>query len=301
MKTFLVSFFCLLISLSMFAQAPVNVKFNLEKGKRYFIKSVSTQNLQQSVSGQQIAINIKSNRVISFRLIDKVNDILTLELKFDTIASSMMYPGGSKETNSTKPGDLPEEKLLNKLSALTLQVKINTSGKYQSLVNYNSFRDSILMVLDNVSVAQKDAAKKLAEALVKESAVTSLFEPLFSYLPEKPIKVGDKWENSFLSTSSDISFIVMNNTTLTDVKGNLASFTGESAMESMPNTDPEAVTTTDLKGTSTFNGSIDTQTGLCKQKSEKGHFAGSAKTKQGGQEYNIQLTLDSQSETFMFN
>ncbi len=299
MKTFFTSCLCLLVFTSIYAQNPVNLKFNLEKSKHYSIKSVSNQTIQQNVSGQQVNITIKSNRVVTFQMLDKANDAMTLALKFDTIASSISYIGGNQETNSTKPGNTPAEKILNKLSALTLKIKVSTTGRFLSYVNYGTFRDSILMVLDDVPVSLRDAAKKQAETLIKESALTSMFEPMFAYLPDKDVKPGDVWENSSLSTSNDISFIVMNKTTCADIKNNQVAIKGESAMESMPSTDPNATTTTDLKGTSTFSGTIDAKTGLCTSKNEKGHFAGSAKVKQGGQEYNVQMSIDSQSDTFM--
>lgn len=285
--------------MSALAQTPTNISLNLEKGKLYTIKSTSHQKIQQTFSGQQMNIDVQSNRFISYRMVDKTNDIMTIEVKFDTIASVINAPMMKRETNSAKPGKEPIDKLLNRLSATKIQAKISTAGKFIGFVDYNSFRNNILILLDSIPASKRDDAKKQAEALVKESAVKSMIEPFFTYLPEKAVKDGDKWENSYMSTANDVATIVQNAYTLNKIEGNKASISGTSQLESMPSTDPNAKTIQEFKGTSTAEGDIDIATGLIIKMTEKSHIDGSVTVKNDGNDMKIPMVIDSQSETFM--
>ena len=68
MKTFIASLVFALLSISLMAQSPVNLKLNLEKGRVYKVKSTSKQAIQQTASRQQYAIDAVSKTFISFRV-----------------------------------------------------------------------------------------------------------------------------------------------------------------------------------------------------------------------------------------
>jgi len=299
MKTIFTSLFFILLSFLLVAQTPVNLKLNLEKGKVYMIKSTSEQTIQQTASGQQIALDVKSNRVVSYKVLGLENEVMDIELAFDTIASKISSPVYNKETNSAKPGSEPIEKVLNKLSTTKLIVKISTAGKFVGIVNYGKFKDNVMFVIDSIPASRRDEARKQAEMLLKESALKSMVEPFFAYLSEKAVKIGDSWETSFISTSNDMSSVMLNSFTLKGVENNLASFTGTSEMESMPSNDPTAQMSQEIKGTSTFEGTIDLASGLTLKRTETGHFEGNTIMKNNGEEMKIPLTIDVKSVTIM--
>jgi len=299
MKTLVASLSCLLLGMTMLAQNPATIRLNLEKGKLYSVRTISHQKIQQTVSGQAIAVDVQADRFVSYRVLQKVNDIMTVELSFDTIASIVNAPMMKKETNSAKPGKEPVEKILNKLSTTKIQAKISTSGKFIGFVNYNVFKDNVLLVLDSIPASKKDEATQQANMLIKESAVRSMIEPLFNYLPETAVKTGDKWDNNYMVTSNDIASIVQTTTILNGTENGTASFAGSSQLESMPSTDPNAQMVQELKGTTTFNGVIDLTTGLTVKRTEKGHIDGSISVKNAGQDMKIPMVIDSETETSM--
>lgn len=299
MKTLISSLFLILCGISLMAQTPVDLKLNLEKGKVYTIKSTSKQKIQQTASGQQYALDVYSNRVISYKVLKQENDIMDIEFKFDTIASKISSPMFNKETNSTKPGKEPVELIMNKMSTYKLIAKISTGGKFIDFVNYGNYRDNIMFVIDSIPATKRDDARKQADVLLKESAVKSMVEPFFAYLPDKTVKIGDTWETSFISTSNDVSSVVLNSYTLKGVENNVATVSGKSEIESMPSNDPSAQTSMELKGTSTFEGNMDIITGLVLKGTENSHFDGTATTMNNGSEMKVQIQIDSQSETMM--
>lgn len=205
-----------------------------------------------------------------------------------------------KETNSANPaGKEPLERIMNKMSTYKLIAKISTAGKFIDFVNYGKFKDSVMFVLDSIPAAKRDDARKQADGLLKESVVKSMVEPLFAYLPDKTVKVGDTWETSYFNVANTLSLILSNSYTLKSVDNNLATISGKTEMESMPSNDPSAQMSQELKGTSTFDGTIDLKTGLTLKGTAKGHFEGTTTVKNNGNEMKMPMQVDSQSETTM--
>ena len=64
------------LGISMMAQTPVELKFNLEKGKVYKIKNISNQTVQQTANGQSYTLDIYSNSVVSCKVLQQENDIM---------------------------------------------------------------------------------------------------------------------------------------------------------------------------------------------------------------------------------
>ena len=300
MKKLISSVFLAFLGLSLMAQTPVNMKLNLEKGKLYTIKSTSKQTSQQSVSGQQYNMDIFSSSVITYKVLAQENNVMNIEFKFDTIVSKISSVMMTKETNSAKPAsDDPLERIMNKMSTYKIIAKISTDGKFIDFVNFRDFKDKIMFVLDSIPASKRDQAKTQAEQLLKESAVKSMIEPLFSYLPEKAVKTGDTWETTYLQSASNVSLLSLNTFTLKGVENNLATVTGKSEIEALPSTDPNAQMTQELKGTMTNDGTIDLVTGLKLKNLSKGHIEGEVKVKNNGNEMKVSVKMDSQSETIM--
>lgn len=300
MKTIISSVFLFLLGAALMAQTPVNLKLNLEKGKMYKIISSSKQVMHITAGGQQITMDVNSRNVISYKVLGKANDIMDIEFKFDTISSKISSPMFTRETNSAKlAGNEPLEKIMNKMSTYKLIAKISTAGKFIDFVNYGKFKDSIMFVMDSIPATKRDEARKQADGILKESAIRSMVEPLFAYLPDKTVKTSDTWETSYFSITSQMSLLMLNSFTLKGVENNVATISGKSELESMPNNDPSAQSSTELKGTLTFEGAIDLPTGLSFKNTSKGHYEGTTTVKNNGNEMKMPLQVDAQTETIM--
>lgn len=300
MKKLISSVFVAFLAISLMAQTPVTLKLNLEKGKVYKVKNTSKQVMQITAGGQQINMDITSNTVVSYKVLKQENDVMDIEFKFDTIASKTVSPMMSRETNSAKPaGNDPVEKIMNKMSSNTIIAKISTAGKFVDFVTYPKFKDNVMMVLDSIPAGKRDQAKTVADMLLKESAVKSMIEPMFAYLPEAAVKTGDSWETSYVTSASGMSMITLNSFALKGVEKNVGTISGKMEIESMPSTDPNAQTSQEIKGNMTFEGTIDVATGMALKNTTKGRIEGTITQKANGQEMKMPLVIDSQSETTM--
>jgi len=300
MKTTILTVFLALLGISMQAQSPVSLKLNLEKGKVYTAKSTNKQAIQQTANGQQYAIDVISNMAISYQVLSQENGVMNIEFKFDTIASKISSPMFNKETNSAKAGSTdPLEMIMHRMSTYKITAKISTAGKFIDFVNYGKFKDNVLVVLDSIPATKRDQAKTQADGLIKESAVRSFIEPLFSYLPETTVKIGDNWETSFFMVSSAVSLMAQNSYTLKGVENNTATVAGKTEIESLLSNDANAQMTQELKGTMTSEGTIDLPTGLILKNSSTGHIVGSTTMKNNGNEMKMPVVVDSKSETVM--
>jgi hypothetical protein len=300
MKAFIFTVLLVLMGISVQAQTPVNLKLNLEKGKLYTVKSTSKQAIQQTANGQSFKMDVTSTMVFTYKVLKQVNDVMDIEFKFDTIATKISSPMFNKETNSAKPaGKEPLEKIMNKMSKYKIIAKISTAGKFIDFVNYGKYKDSVMFVLDSVPAAKMDQAKTQADGVLKESAVKSMIEPLFAYLPETSVKTGDNWETSYFRITSNVSLMAQNSFNLKAVENNLATVTGKTEIESMPSTDPSAQMTQEMKGSMTFESAMDIPTGLTLKNTAKGHIEGTTTMKNNGNEMKIPMVVDSESETIM--
>jgi len=206
----------------------------------------------------------------------------------------------NKETNSAIAGSTdPLEMIMHKMSTNKITAKISTTGKFIDFVNYGKFKDNVLFVLDSIPATKRDQAKTQADGVIKESAVRSFIEPLFSYLPETTVKIGDNWETSFFMVSSAVSLMAQNSYTLKSIENKTATVTGKTEIESLPSNDANAQMSQELKGTTTSEGTIDIITGLILKNSSTGHITGTTTMKNNGNEMKMPVVVDSQSETIM--
>ena len=298
MKKAIASAIILLICFSASAQAPVNLKFKLKTGVMNQLKITSKQNVQTTYNGTPFTTKATTNIFISYTLLSQDKDIMSIEFKFDTIQSKTVAPMMTKETNSAIPAKSKEylERMLNRFSSNKVIAKISTSGKFIGFVNYKPFRDNILQLLDSVPESKKEQIRKQSDVMLKESAIQSMIEPLFAYLPEKPVNPGDKWETTVQQSSGGISVALFNTFTLDKVEDGTVVLSQITETESIPSNEPNPAMSMDIKGKSTSKLVIDLMTGAILNSSATTHSEGNMKVKNQGNEMLMPMVIDSESE-----
>jgi len=299
MKNFLSLLLFTLLSAALMAQTPVALKLNLEKGKTYTFKSTAKQAMQQGVAGQSMVVNINTNRVTRLKMLGQENDVVELEIKFDTTTTKISAAMYSKETNSSQPGKDPVDRIMYKMGFYPLNAKFSTSGKFVGFSNLAEYKANVMLVIDSLPNSQKDDAKKLAETLLKESALKSIVEPFFSHLTDKPVKANVTWESSYITSANDMSFLVFNNYVLKGFEKDQALLSGTSEMESMSSQNPMIKLDQPIKGSSTFEGRVDLTTGMMLSISDKNHTEGTFTVNNNGSNLKVDLKIEGQSETFL--
>jgi hypothetical protein len=293
-----------LLSTGLAMNAAVPIKLNLEKGKIYKIKSTSHQNIQQTVNGQQVMVEITSGTYFSFKLLSQDNNVLLIEVKFDTIENKISSPGGKMETNYAKPAKSTDYIGLvrNRFSTFKIIAKLSPTGKFLGFANYKTFRDSVLEIIESVPATKKEQVQKQAEGIVKESIVQSMVEPFFAYMPEKPVNPGDKWEASYVQASSYLNLLMSSTYVLNNIENGQAKITGNTEIEALPSSEPEKPgapqVSTEAKGTATSELSVDVSLGLMVKGSNKSHLDGVMTMKNQDKETKISMVVESTSEIF---
>ena len=292
--TFLALTFCL----TLVSQSSAMLKFNLEKNKVYKIKATSNQNVVSTYNGNSFTSVVKSVSSLNFKLVSLDNDIMNIEFKFDTIQSKSTSPMGNKETNSAIPAKKTDymDQLMNRFSSNSIIAKISTFGKFNGFENYKTFRDNILLGLDSVPENKKNQLQKQIDMVIKESAIQSMIEPLFAYMPDKELKTGDKWETSYGLAGGGMSGMNFNTLTLKSIDNDSAQFDISSELESMPVSDVNAPMSFDIKGNSTGKMTIDRKTGLILNSTEKKKYSGSMTVKNQGNVINIPMVIDAETQ-----
>ncbi len=297
MKKTIASALILVFCISLSAQLPVNLKFNFKTGVMNQMKISGKQNMQSTYNGTPFTTLVNTNLFISYTLIAMDKEIMKIEFKFDTIQSKTVAPMVTKETNSAVPARSKEylERILNRFSAGKIIAKISTSGKFIGFENYRSFKDNILLAMDSVPDNKKDQIRKQADMLLKESSIQSMIEPLFAYLPDKPVNIGDKWETTVLQSSGGISSMMFNTFTLDKLDNNSVFLSQITEIESVPSNDPNAPMSSEINGKSTSELVIDKSTGAILKSSAKSHSEGTIIVKNQGNEIKMPIVIDSQS------
>lgn len=299
MKTFLYTLLFTLLSTALMAQTPVALKLNLEKGKTYSVKTVTKQTMQQGVAGQSMVVNVLANHVMSFKLLGRENDVLELEVRFDTVANKISSAMYNKETSSAQPGKEPMERLQNKMSLYPLKAKFSTAGKFVGFTNLNEYKTNVMLVIDSLPDSKKDEARTHAASLLKESALKSTIEPIFAHLTDKSVNVNDSWESSYIMTVSDMSFLIFNTYTLKSVENGQATLSATSEIESMPSSNASLKIEQPIKGSATFDIRVDLASGMVSTQTEKNKMEGSVTAINGGNEFKVDLKIEAQSETVL--
>ena len=297
MKTFLSLMLFTLMSAALMAQTPVALKLNLEKGKTYTVKTVTKQTMQQGVAGQSMVVNVLANHVTSFKLLNRENDVLELEVRFDTVANKISSAMFNKEMSSAQPGKEPLERLQNKMSLYPLKAKINTAGKFVGFSNLDEFKAKVMMVIDSLPDSKKDEAKTQAAMLLKESALKSTIEPMFGHLTDKPVNLNDSWESSYIMSINDISFLVYNTYTLKSLENGQAVLSGTSEIESLPSSNSTVKIEQPIKGSASLDVRVDMASGMLATQTEKNKMEGTITVTNGGTDYKVDLKIEAQSET----
>ncbi|MFA6582118.1 MAG: DUF6263 family protein [Paludibacter sp.] len=300
MKQLLSTVLALTLSVVTFSQSTLNLKFNLDKEKVYKMKSISNQNIVSTYNGNAVTTVSKSAVSISYKLISQDNDMMSIEFRFDTIQSKTTSPMGNRETNSAIIAKKTEylEQLMNRFSTYPIVAKISKTGKFSGFENYKLFRDNIILGLDSVPENKKNQIQKQIDMVLKESAIQSMIEPLFAYMPDKSVKTGDQWETSYSLVGGGVTGMIFNTITLGNLNDQTAQLNFVSELESMPNTDENANMSFDINGNSTGTMTIDIKTGLIINHADKKKYSGTLTIKNQGNEMKIPMVIDSQSEIY---
>ena len=303
MRTLISLIFLSVFTSSLFSQST-ELKYNLEKGKTYKVKSTSTQNQKMTVQGMERITETKSISYVSLKMLDAKPDFFLAEVKFDTTKTTISMP--PMELNSAEEGDIKSEDvvevmkcILNRLSKSTIVAKMSYTGHVQDIMNHSIVEKTVLDGTDSLK-GQAAMAKAQIEMMVKKDALIGMIEGVTAYLPNEEVKQGGKWETSFVSKNGGVGMNIISNYTLKELSKKNAIIEGDVIVEpasSEPTVMNGAEITNELRGLGKSNMEIDPGTGWIINSSSKIQLSGNMHVKAPGQDMSLPLESQITGET----
>jgi hypothetical protein len=307
MKRIMVFIAALLIGVSIMAQ-QANLKLNLEKGKMYRLRSVSTQNVAQTVNGVQQNTSTESSTLFSVKMVDAAADFIIAEIRFDTMYTKTNAMGKMVIMNSALEGNMASSEtgdvlscILNRLSKNALYVKMNFSGKVLEIVNLKMLSDIVLKDTALITGQMAPMIKMQAVNLINDRSLKTMIEVFTNNLAGKEVKTGDTWDMMSAINSGGMDLDITTNYKLNDLQSNIAVITAESNIKASENAQPlefsgARITYNGISGVSKSNLSVDTNTGILVSNTAKTRVSGNLDVSVAGMNMQIPMEISGESK-----
>lgn len=305
MRTLISLFFLASINVAVMSQ-PAELKYNLEKGKTYKIKSSSVQDQTMTVQGTERKTETKNVSYFSLKMLDAKPDFFLAEVKFDTMRTTVSMP--PMELTSTEKGDINAEDpvevtkcILNRLSNSTMVVRLDYGGHVQDIMNHNVIEQTVLQGTDSLK-GQAAMAKGQLEMMVTKEALVGMIEGITAYLPNTKVIKGDTWESSVVSKQGGVGMAINTSFVLKELTQKNGTIEGDIIIEPAstgPTMMNGAEITNKLRGLGESNMVIDPNTGWLIKASSKIRLSGTMDVKAPGQNMSLPMETLITSESLM--
>ncbi len=195
MKKILILIAALAISFSLNAQ-QIDLKLNLEVGKVYKQKSISTSNMAQEVSGMNFNIDMKFSGIVYFKVTGIENDEYKLEIKSDSTKmeiTSPFFTFNASSVNSDEKDYL--SMFLKKYSEKAFNVRMTKYGQITQIENFEELFKSIFDDLSKIDFGagpMTQMRSQLEQSYGKDAFKNNVLSQ-FAFYPTKKVGVGEKW------------------------------------------------------------------------------------------------------------
>lgn len=306
MKKLLISSLSVFLCLSLLAQ-NATLKINLEKNKTYKFKSVSNQNISQTVNGMEQTTTSNSNSVFAIKMMDASQGFIVAEVKFDTIVNITNAMGKVVNTSSASQGNMASEEasevmsaIMNRLSKNAIYVKMNETGKVMEIVNQAMLRDIILKDTGSISAKLKPMLIPQIQNTVSVDALKTMIEMYTYNLPGKPVNKGEQWTIAVPVNSGGMSLEIVTNYKLNDITNNTGIIVAESSVKASANAKPleypgAKITYDGISGMGKSDIKINTLTGLTLENVSKMNITGDLNVNASGMSMQIPMKISSES------
>lgn len=306
MKKILTLFIATAMGVSLMAQSA-DLKLKLEKGKVYRLKSVSNQNVSQTINGMEQTSTVSSASFFSIKMMDAAADFIVAEVKFDSINSTTNSMGKITKINSNTAGNIASEdagevmsNVMNRLCKNPIYVKMNPNGNIIEIVNLAMLKDILLKDTGALSPKIGPTMKAQINGYLNPDALKTMINSFTYNLPAKQVKAGEQWNITMPLNMGGMSMDVISNYKLSAIKDNVADIVLESSIKASPNAAPmdypgAKITYDGISGISKSSLKINTQTGLTIENTAKTNITGDLGVNAGGMSMQIPMKVTAES------
>ncbi len=309
MKTIVSVLLTTIISVSVMAQSPVNLKYNLEKNKVYKAKTIISQNQKRTMQGVDQVTEVENTLCLSMKALSLTPEFFMAEVKFDSIANSVSMP--KMEFSSANEGNIKSDNtdeimncILNRLSKSTLLVKMAYSGHVIDIMNQPVVAKTVLMDIDSIKGKNAPMLKPRIEMMVQKEDLKSMIENITVLHPNKEVNKGEKWSTQFTSSNGGFGFLISTDYTLNETKGDEAAINGEINLEPAAMKPMEmngAKISMELRGKGQTEMNVNTNSGWIINGKSEIQMSGNMNVEAQGQAFPIPMEVTMTSEIIGLN
>lgn len=306
MKKILLTLTATVFSICIMAQ-NADLKLNLEKNKTYRFKSVSNQNISQTINGNEQNTTTSSNTVFSLKMVDAASGFIIAEVKFDTIVNNTNTMGKASTISSATEGNIASEDageamsaVMNRLSKNALYVKMNPTGEVIEIINLAMIRDMVLKDTGSISAKLAPVLKPQIKNTVSDDGLKTMINMYTFNLPGKQVKAGEQWNINVPVNTGGMSLDINTNYKLGVVMENVASIVAESLVKASANAAPleypgAKITYDGIQGLGKSNMKINTLTGLTIENTSQTTITGDLGVNASGMSMQIPMNITSET------
>jgi len=296
--TFVASF--ILITLNLSAQSSATLKYQLEKGKTYRLKSESVQEQKTTMNGMENSTQIENTVYLSLKALGSKPDFFMGEIHFDTIINKTSTPQmviSSASEGNIGSSDVVEVMtcVLHRLSQSTILAKMSYTGHVIDIMNYDLIRQTLMAGTDSLQ-GMAAMAKPQIEMMSEKAALMSMIESVTAILPNSEVKVKETWVSQFESKTGGFGMLIKSTVKLNDIKNNTAFATSDILIETVagkPMVANGAEITGELRGIGSAEMEIDITTGWTQKNVSSMQIAGDMHVSASGQNFTIPMEIHS--------
>ncbi|OJW80953.1 MAG: hypothetical protein BGO69_19925 [Bacteroidetes bacterium 46-16] len=228
------------------SDGSISLKFNFQKGTKYKYIVKNRQSITQEMMGKHITVDQDMDMESTYEVTGAEGSNKKLTVTYDRIAmkSNNSFKNMAYDSDDTAHS-APELRSLGDMVHRAFSMTVNEKGQ---IVQLDGFRE--LMPGSD-------------DAPISDSSLRSMMQQAFYIYPDKPVKPGDTWNNSYSTSLGFMDLNTDNTYKLVSVKDGIAHIEMSSKITSHPaNTGEAKEIKMDLNGVQTGGLDVDVASGL---------------------------------------
>jgi len=156
------------------AQAQVDIRWKFKEGEKFYLETVTDSKQALVIAGKEVRVDVKQTQVAGLLIKKKNSDgSVVIEHKLESIK---MEGGPLVQGIAAQV-----QKLAGSVVTFTLSPTLQAS-------RVEGFKEMMEKLIG------EDPTAKQVASLISEDSFKQQLEMVFSFVPDKPVRVGDKWE-----------------------------------------------------------------------------------------------------------
>ncbi len=197
-KILLLAFFTSSMCQGILAQEKL--QYNLNKGEVFLVKQVAKQTIVQEIEGATHEILNDISGVMEFKVVEKHSDSYAIDISFEDLVMTMtssiqgvLMDIHAKEVDSTNI----QSRIFNSLLNVPIHIELAHNGDIMEVHG----GDSLVVKMTEASGLTDAFSLNMMKASLKKEfgseALSNSYEQMTYIYPNKSIRVGDTWENTY--------------------------------------------------------------------------------------------------------